>query len=67
MILRTKAGVISEGIGLSNGLLIVGNIVLIFSSHVSKTALLIDNIIIKIQFFLVKLCYSLFMFKTERG
>lgn len=66
MILRTQAGVISEGIGLPDGLMIVCNIVLIFPSHVSKTALLIDNRN-KDPIFLVKLCYSLFMFKTERG
>lgn len=66
MILQTQAGVISEGIGLSNGLLIVGNIVLIFPSHASKTALSIDNRN-KDPIFLVKLCYSLFMFKTDRG
>lgn len=66
MILRTQAGVISEGIGLPNSLMIVGNIVLIFPSHVSETALLIDNFN-KDPIFLVKLCYSLFMFKTERG
>lgn len=66
MILRTQSGVISEGIGLPDSLLIVCNIVLIFPSHVSETALLIDNRN-KDPISLVKLCYSLFMFKTERG